>query len=77
MNSEQIQIMIDKRIDTKLDKIARLLDAILVKMDTEPELDKKTIKKIAKEWKDIESGKVKLHRYNDLKEFDKALSKMG
>ena len=74
MKSEQIQIMIDKRIDTKLDKIAKLLNEILEKMDTEPELDKKTIKKIAKDLRDIDSGRMKVYHYNSLKEFDRAIS---
>ena len=66
--------MIERRLDTKLDKITELLSSILEKMEKEDtELDKKTIRLIAKEWKGIDSGKVKVHHYNSLRDFDRAL----
>lgn len=74
MKSLQSQKMIERRLDTKLDKITELLSTILEKMDKEDsELDKKTIKRIAKEWKGIDSGRVKVHHYSSLKDFDRAI----
>lgn len=75
MKSAQEQLTVQRRIDIKLDKITRMLNALLKKMDQmEPELDKSLAKKIAKEWKGIENGKVKIYHYNNLKEFEKAIS---
>ncbi len=75
MKSQQSQeIMIERRLDTKLDKITEMLSAILEKMDNEePQLDKKMIKRIAKEWEGIDSGKIKVHHYNNLRDLDRAL----
>ena len=46
---------------------------LLKKMEEEPQLDKELVKKIVKEWKDIDAGRVKLHRYDSLSAFEKAL----
>jgi len=65
----------ERRIDAKLDKIAKMLDILFKKMETsEPELDQKVVKKIAKEWNGIEKGKIKLYHYGSLKDFEKAIS---
>lgn len=71
----QKRLVMEKKINIKLDKITKMLDLLLEKMEKdEPALDKKLVKKIAKEWKEIEKGKVKIYHYNSLKDFEKAIS---
>ena len=74
MKGVQTQQMVERRLNIKLNKITELLSTILEKMNQEaPELDKKTIKRIAKEWKAIDSGIVKVYHYASLRDFDRAL----
>ena len=68
----QTQQLINKQLNTKLDKITKMLTIVLERMD-EAEPDSKMIKKIAKEWKAIDSGRMKVHHYKSLADFDKAL----
>lgn len=69
----QTQQMLERQINTKLDRIAKMLSIVLEKMD-EAEPDKKLIRRIAKEWREIDSGKVKVHHYKNLAEFKRAIS---
>jgi len=69
----QTQQMLERQLNTKLDRITKMLGAVLERMD-EAEPDKRLIKKIAKEWKGIDSGKMKVHHYKNLAEFEKAIS---
>jgi hypothetical protein len=74
MKNVQEQQMVNREVSIKLDKIANMLNDILEKMEKEePKLDKKLVKKIVKEWKDIDAGRVKLHRYESLDAFEKSL----
>ena len=77
MKAEQVQIQRKQivAVNTKLDEITRLLNILLEKAEKEePTLEKGLIKKIAKEWKSIDAGKIKLHHYNSLGAFEKAIS---
>jgi hypothetical protein len=73
MKDMQTQQMLERQINTKLDRIAKMLSIVLEKMD-EAEPDKKLIRRIAKEWREIDSGKVKVHHYKNLAEFKRAIS---
>ncbi len=65
--------MINRQLNTKLDRIAKMLSVVLERMD-EAEPDRKPIKKIAKEWNGIDSGRIKVHHYRNLADFEKAIS---
>ena len=73
MGGTQTQQMINRQLNTKLDRIAKMLSVVLERMD-EAEPDKKLIKKIAKEWKAIDSGRTKVHHYKNLADFERAIS---
>ncbi len=73
MSEMQKQQMLERQLNTKLDRITKMLGAVLERMD-ESEPDKKLIKKIAKEWKGIDSGRTKIHHYKNLAEFERVIS---
>ncbi len=73
MGGTQTQQMINRQLNTKLDRIAKMLSVVLERMD-EAEPDRKPIKKIAKEWNGIDSGRIKVHHYRNLADFEKAIS---
>ena len=75
MKEKQEQLTIERQINAKLDRITIMLDELLKKAeDEDKDLDRRLAKKIAKEWKEIEKGMVKIHHYNSLKDFEKAIS---
>lgn len=64
----------NKQISLKLDKVAKLLTEVLEEIKKEDvEISPALHKKLVSRWKAIEAGKVKIHHYNNLKEFDKSL----
>ncbi|MCL5419446.1 MAG: hypothetical protein M1354_01020 [Candidatus Marsarchaeota archaeon] len=74
MKEKQEQLTIERQINAKLDRITIMLDELLKKAENEDkDLDRRLAKKIAKEWKEIEKGRVKIHHYNSLKDFEKAI----
>ena len=73
MSGTQTQQMMNRQLNTKLDRIAKMLSVVLERMD-EAEPNKKLIKKIAKEWKAINSGRTKVHHYKSLADFERAIS---
>ena len=72
MGGTQTQQITNKQLNMKLDKIAKMLSAILERMD-EVDPDRKMVNKIAKAWKDIDSGRMKVHHYRSLADFDKKI----
>jgi hypothetical protein len=63
-----------RQVTVKLEKVAKLLDEVLEKLDerniaVSPALQKKLVAR----WKAIDSGKVKLHHYRILAAFDRTL----
>ncbi len=72
MGSIQTQQTINRQLNMKLDRIAKMLSIVIERMD-EVEPDKKMINKIAKEWKAIDSGRMKVHHYKNLADFDRAI----
>ena len=72
MGSIQTQQTINRQLNMKLDRIAKMLSIVIERMD-EVEPDKKRINKIAKEWKAIDSGRMKVHHYKNLADFDRAI----
>ena len=72
MGGTQTQQTINRQLNTKLDRIAKMLSIVIERMD-EAEPDKKMINRIAKEWKAIDSGRMKVHHYKSLADFDRAL----
>ena len=56
MGGTQTQQTINRQLNTKLDRIAKMLSVVIERMD-ELEPDRKMISRIAKEWKAIDSGK--------------------
>ena len=72
MGSTQTQQTINRQLNMKLDRIAKMLSIVIERMD-EVEPDKKMINKIAKEWKAIDSGRMKVHHYKNLADFDRAI----
>ena len=73
MGGTQMQQMINRQLNTKLDRIAKMLSVVLERMD-EAEPDKKLVKRIVKEWNGIDSGRIKVHHYRNLADFEKAIS---
>ncbi len=72
MGDIQTQQTTNRQLSAKLDKIAKMLSIVIERMD-EAEPDRKIIGRIAKEWKDIDSGKMKVHHYKSLADFDRAI----
>ncbi len=72
MGGTQTQQMINRQLNTKLDRIAKMLSVVIERMD-EVEPDRKMINKIAKAWKAIDSGRMKVHHYKSLADFDRAI----
>ncbi len=72
MGGTQTQQMINRQLNTKLDRIAKMLSVVIERMD-EAEPDRKMINKIAKAWKAIDSGRMKVHHYKSLADFDRAI----
>ena len=72
MDAMQTQQAINKQFNAKLDRIAKMLSIVIERMD-EAEPDKKMIKKIAKEWKAIDSGRMKVRHYKNLADFERAI----
>ena len=72
MGGIQAQQTINRQLNTKLDRIAKMLSVVIERMD-EAEPDKKMISKIAKEWRAIDSGRMKVHHYKNLADFDRAI----
>jgi hypothetical protein len=72
MGGIQTQQTTNRQLSAKLDKIAKMLSIVIERMD-EAEPDRKIIGRIAKEWKDIDSGKMKVHHYKSLADFDRAI----
>ena len=72
MGGTQAQQTINRQLNTKLDRIAKMLSVVLERMD-EAEPDRKMINRIAKEWKAIDSGRMKVHHYKNLADFDRAI----
>ena len=72
MGGTQTQQTINRQLNTKLDRIAKMLSVVIERMD-EAEPDKKMIKKIAKEWKAIDSGRMKVRHYKNLADFERAI----
>ncbi len=70
--AEQKQQTINRQLNTKLDRITKMLTLVLERMD-ETEPDSMMMKRIVKEWKAIDSGRMKVHHYKSLADFDKAL----
>lgn len=64
--------MINKQLNAKLDRIAKMLSVVIERMD-EAEPDRKMINKIAREWKAIDSGRMKVHHYKNLADFDRTI----
>lgn len=72
MGGIQTQQTINRQLNAKLDRIAKMLSIVIERMD-EAEPDKKMISRIAKEWKAIDSGRMKVHHYKSLADFDRAI----
>lgn len=72
MAGAQTQQMINRKLNTKLDKITKMLGTVLEKMD-KAEPDRNLVKKIAKEWKDIDSGLTRVHHYKNMADFERAM----
>ena len=73
MGGTQTQQAINRQLNTKLDRIAKMLSVVIERMD-EAKPDRKMINRIAKEWKAIDSGRMKVHHYKSLADFDRAIS---
>jgi hypothetical protein len=72
MGGTRTQQMINKQLNAKLDRIAKMLSVVIERMD-EAEPDRKMINKIAREWKAIDSGRMKVHHYKNLADFDRTI----
>ena len=73
MKTVQVQKHREKNIDAKLDKIAELLEAVVVELKNEPhlKLSKKAEKAIAKGLKELKTGKYST--YKNFEAFKKAI----
>ena len=70
----KMQKMEQKEISVKLDKVAKLLSEVLESINKETsEISPALRKKLMVRWKAIEQGRVKLHHYRSLAEFDKSI----
>lgn len=72
MGSIETRQSINRQLNAKLDRIAKMLSIVIERMD-DAEPDKKMISRIAKEWKAIDSGRMKVHHYKSLADFDRAI----
>lgn len=73
MGGTQTQQTINKQLNAKLDRIAKMLSVVIERMD-DVEPDRKMINRVAKAWKEIDSGKIKVRHYKSLADFEKTLS---
>ena len=72
MAEVQTQQMVTRQLNTKLDRIEKMLSIVIKRMD-KAEPDRDLIRRIAKEWKDIDSGLMKVHHYRSLADFERAI----
>lgn len=64
-----------RQLGVKLDKAMKLLDDVMKAMNKgDSDLSPSLRKKMVARWKVIEHGKVSLHRYKSLHEFDRSVS---